>query len=504
MKFIKIFLCVLLILSILTPVFGIGSVSAALNISNKKPDTPVWTVAWITVPQVKVTFGSEIKTVIFPQERINYFNRAASVFKNYIEQNTNNAVEIKITFISIDIIPEFTSDYNDRIGFRARLTDEIKEKYNINDYDTWMVGWPFHQFWELSENNIWVMNETNKNWNWTNNEGHLISANLTYDTREIYLEAESSVDRYRFTSIHEFLHITEFWFRDRLGFELPYNIECIGNGHYALHNPEYFGYGSEYMVIGEVDFNFFADWLSNSVRDPNSRRKKYLGIPEEAWLHTPAKKIPVILEYNDESKQIETTYKNGIVPSDNSEAYIDLNSEMLILPETFAQSMKNPAYSTDGGKKWQKGKISIKQFPKLLGKKISLVLTNDYNSKTKQPAQDSVIITFETVEKRPKTNAGNLRISHSFDSGMWTLAKNGKGQAVLEGYQIALSQNTQAPPLNTDIWEAMPESGIPIMPHGTKRRFYFVRSLPLTEDGLYIPASRPFRVSPENQPRSKS
>lgn len=551
MKFLKNCVYFLLILTLIINFIPADKAEAAEN-------KPVWTVAWITIPQVRVHVGSVAQTVDFPDYRMTFFLKTASVFKNFIETHTKNAVEIKITFINVDIVPEFNSEYTDKIGFRARLTREIKEKYDIENYDTWIVGWPFHQFWELDSSNKWFMNETNKNWNYSDN-GRLTSANLTYDSREIYLEAESSMGRYKFTSIHEFLHITEFWFRNTLHFELPYNIPDSENGPFALHNPGYFGYGEEYNVISRIDYTFFIDWLRCRIRDPRYPKKlKYLGVPVEAWKQSPTH-ITVRFEHNNgitrentvHTRTILTTpnkpvrtkqtgdkvfrswhydenltvlahfphdvtgdvtfyakwgYASGCVPSSNPDAYIDLNNETLVLPSAFVNSMTNPnnpgnpAYSIDGEKKWKQGVITFEQFPKLLDKELTLVLTNNYDAQTKSPAKGASVITFEPIEKRPKTNAEKLRIKYSNDT--WTLARNGRGNAVFENYQIAQSSSEKTSVTENLNWQYMPEKGVPILPYGSKTQFYFVRSAPVaTADGKYIPASKPFRVSPLNQPK---
>ena len=553
MKSIKNFLCVLSVL-----ILFINYIPALAITAEAALEKPVWTVAWVSIPQVRVNVGSSVRTVNFPSERLNFFIKTASVFKNYIETHTNNAVDIQITFINVRIVPEFRSEYDDKIGFRARLTKEIKDLYDIESYDTWMVGWPFHQFWELDRNNRWFMNETNRNFNWNDN-GRLTSANLAYDMREIYLEAESTMNRFRFTSIHEFLHITEFWFRDMLNFELPYNIECVGNGHFALHNPGYFGYGEEYRIISEVDYGFFADWLSNRIRDPRSSGNKinYLGIPAEAWRQTPTK-ITVTLEKNNGSVQTDTVhtrtrlfkpaapaqtektgdrifrgwyyneeltvlasfpyniigdvtfyakwgYETGNVLSSHRDAYIDLNSETLVLPASFVKSIINPAYSTDGGRKWRRGEINAKQFPNLLNRKLTLVLTNNYDENEKSPAPGASIITFETIEKRPRTNAERLKINYDNladpTAGAWTLAKNGKGTAVFKGYQVTPSKSPRTPVVSEADWQFMTAKGVPLPPYNSDRQYYFVRSAPVTGDGVYIPASKPFRIIPANQAR---
>lgn len=549
MKLFKNLLCLLLILSM----FNMPADASPGRNTPQAP--PVWTVAWVIIPQVRVNVGNEVRTVNFPDYRRNFFVQTASVFKHFIETHTNRAVEIQVTFIDVGIVPEFDSEFTDRIGFRARLTPEIKDRYNIENYDTWMVGWPFHRFWELDETNRWFMNNTNRNWNWTNSSGELTSANLAYDIREIYLEAESSMDRYGFTSLHEFLHITEFWFRDALGFSLPFDVEGSENGHWALHNPGYFGYGPVYNIVSEVDFNFFIDWLGNNIRDPRYRPRRrgsarYLGIPAEAWQQSPTR-ITVTFDKNNGSVQTDTVhtrtritspavpeymngrifrgwhhdenltvlarfphdvvgnvtffakwgYESGYVPSDYPEAYIDLNNETLVLPSSFVRSAQSPAYSTNGGRTWQQGEIAFEQFPRMLDRGLSLVITNTYDTRTRRPARGAWVITFEPIARRPRTNPKRLRASYNNAGGewVWQLARNGRGAAIFEGYQITPSSSRRLPPISELDWQAMPEAGVPALPYG--RIYYFVRSVPVTDGENNIPASRPFRISPLSQER---
>jgi len=98
----------------------------------------------------------------------------------------------------------------------------------------------------------------------------------------------------------------------------------------------------------------------------------------------------------------ESIYKNNNIEIDSdlsSGLYkINLSTEKLILPPNFTYQ----AYSTNKGVKWVANKtFTENDFKKFLNKGGQLVFAQQYNSKTKRPAEDSLIILFPAITKRP-------------------------------------------------------------------------------------------------------
>ena len=295
-------------------------------------EKPVWKVAWIVIPEVNVWVGSELRLIDFPEPHLNLeeytltkarsmplvdrkalFIDTADVFKGYIEEKTNHAVMIEITHIEVDIVPEFTSNSPDRISVRACLTPEIKDKYNLENYNTWMVVWPFCSFWrygllevdgEIIETHYF--DRSRANFTFVDDLNFGDEVNSAYNERELCLLAQHSIEEYNSTAVHEFLHTTEIWFRDELDFPLPYKIFDGRIDSLALHNPHYYCYGTEYVsgVITEEKWNFYADWLSQKVPDPRNPGQ-YLGIPAEAWLYSPTGSITATFHLNNGEEPLD-------------------------------------------------------------------------------------------------------------------------------------------------------------------------------------------------------
>ncbi|MCL2763582.1 MAG: hypothetical protein FWD36_10375, partial [Treponema sp.] len=205
-------------------------------------------------------------------------------------------------------------------------------------------------------------------------------------------------------------------------------------------------------------------------------------IPAEVDMTAPDGKVFMGWYYIDEGVEYRTQFpfivlhdrilyakwgnrSNYMVPSDIIGAYIDLESEELILPEDFIVD----GYSINGGKTWKKGTLSSNAFKKLLNKELTLVLTTGLGHKPKQPYNDAEKITFEKIEKRPKANAEKLRLNYGnfadpdgTTPGAWSLAVRGVGSAVFEGYQIAQSANGKLSTI--DSWIDMPNNGIEVLP----------------------------------------
>lgn len=194
-----------------------------------------------------------------------------------------------------------------------------------------------------------------------------------------------------------------------------------------------------------------------------------------------------------------------LVPDiNNSGYYIDLDNEILIQLDDnyFGYS----AYSLDGGKTWKNGSRIF--LPTLLNKSIQLVLTDGYDSKQKKLFDDATIVEFPLIEARPKTNPDKLIIDYSIcadptniTTGAWTLVKKGSTTAYTDGIEIAPSRNGKTPDEVEDgiPWYGIDESGIPILPYGSAKQVYLARTAPVVSDGKYIPASKPFKLTPLTQ-----
>ncbi|MDR2878292.1 MAG: InlB B-repeat-containing protein [Fusobacteriales bacterium] len=542
MKFIKRFLGSLFILLFIINFLPSYEIQAEEN-------TPVWKVAWIVVPETVVHIGDEERTYILSDEKKTEYIDSSGFFEKFIEESTNYAVDIQIDMIEINTVPEFNSLTTDKISINPRLSQEIIDEYNIDEYDTWLVGW------SLDENRLYH----------DENPG-----GATFDENEIGLLLENSVldnlaDGIWGVCVHEFLHTTEFWFRNKLNFKLPYDIE-----EWALHHAIYYGYDVQdmpYEEASQLQLKWYSDWLSKKVRDPlypsEGHTEEYLGIPTEAWhqspthitvtfqpnngeatvsdivktgyvIERPENPTPPIPENEDEEKVFRGWYydeeltmnaffphyvvgdvtfyarwvnpgEGYIVPSDNSEAYIDLQTETIVLPSGFNIA----AYSVNGGGSWKKGRIMSEKIPGMFNKILDLVITDNYDSKAKKPADNAKIITFNTVEKRPKANILKLKPNYAVledptgvTAGKWVLAEKGSDTAIIDGYQIVRFPNGKLPkPPQKINWEDMP-AGIEILPYGSEKQTYFVRSSPITENGQYIPASKPFKIKPAVQTKA--
>jgi hypothetical protein len=121
------------------------------------------------------------------------------------------------------------------------------------------------------------------------------------------------------------------------------------------------------------------------------------------------------------------------------------------------------------------------------------MIADTYNTKTKRPEATGTTITFPPVLPRPKANILKLKPNYSLlaDStgltpGNWTLAPQGKGTPP-SGYEYSLASSE---------WKPFPLDGIDVLPVGSAKEKYLVRSAPVAESNTYIPASKTFKVSP--------
>jgi hypothetical protein len=474
--------CRRLFIFILAIAFILPVVPVAPASDGVEEDIPVWRVAWIAIPEVKVYVGDELRTARYhtyhtpgdPMPDPSYypekwFYDTAAKFKDYIEISTNHAVKIEITHITIENMPVFTSLSPYWIGFAARLPWEIREQYDIDSYDTWMAHWPF------VDTSAPVSSEIHDvAFNAYPIGGTFSGANIAFGAQEIYLQSQRHEDHFMLVAIHEFLHTTEAWFRDVLRYPLPYNGPP---NRFALHNPGYYGYGESYSDPSQVDWNFFRDWLSMNVPNPgypDNGLPEFLGIPPEAWRRSPSKaRLPAA---------------DGIVPSDAPGWFIDLSTETLHTPDNI--NPNDYAYNINNSKRWIRG---LPDIPRMLNRPSHLLIA-DYDATTKKPVLGGKLIYFPAIEARPRV-ATRLRPNYlpqadptGATPGAWVLSPRGRGEAVTENVEIALASGR----VRSGDWAAMPETGVAVT---GQRATYFVRTAPITEAGRYVPASRPYRVT---------
>jgi hypothetical protein len=192
-----------------------------------------------------------------------------------------------------------------------------------------------------------------------------------------------------------------------------------------------------------------------------------------------------------------------LVNGDVADAVINLSRETIALPSGFSVA----AYSTNGGAKWVVGALPKgDRWNKLFDKGLSLCLTNKFDHKTKQPADNAQQITFPTINKRPKGNPDKLVPNYLIHAdptgrtnGAWTLSqKSTKNNIVMtpsiEGYEMCVSDASGKKPNGK--WSPLPENGtlVEAAVKGQKK-LYFVRSI-ATDAGGYTPASSIFKVKP--------
>ncbi|MCL1877801.1 MAG: hypothetical protein FWF80_02995 [Defluviitaleaceae bacterium] len=540
MTFVKRVLCAFLLAALLVvyiPPLEVEAVS----------DVPVWRVAWVVIGGTRVQYGNNVAIYTVEESGMkDTFIEAASEFKDFIETHTNNAVDVQISIIEVNEIIELRSRHTDRVSLYPRLSSELKERYGLYDYDTWTVGWPFYV-------------------NWSPYHGTR-QGGAAYGIRETYVKlspnsATLSTNSARWPelmlwlTIHEFLHTTERWFRDSLRFPLPYDIGT-GDRHLtsALHHGEYFGFD----IFASSLEAWYPAWFSQTVPNPRypiNRLPQYLGIPPEAWHHTPSR-ISVTVNPNNGNEPIvdvgqtgrtierppnpEPTAATGdsefmgwyrnpdfthrawfphrvvgnvsfyarwgtrgalTVPSDNSEAYICLDAERLVLPPGFNRA----AHSINGGRTWQVGArhgITQQRFTSMLNRGLHLVITNSWDSARRRPADGATTITFEPIQARARRNPQRLRAFYHDDTwSLMTRVTNREPAPFFpEGtYDFVHSTTNQLPVSpewhNADVSFDMQ----PRRPRGDRtRNVFFFRTAPHVNqsENIFIPASRPFRITP--------
>lgn len=181
---------------------------------------------------------------------------------------------------------------------------------------------------------------------------------------------------------------------------------------------------------------------------------------------------------------------------DDKGAYIDLDSETLSLPNDYNVQ----AYSIDGGKRWKVGSVPI-SLTSLLNKQLQLKVTNEYNPKTKMPAPEAEIISFPIIQARPKANPNKLVINYGIAENAWTMSAKDGMVAITEGIQIATTSDGKTPIADDEgvSWKAIDDRGILVIPYGSQRQKYLMRTAPVVEEMMFVPASKVTKLSPLTQ-----
>ena len=182
-------------------------------------EKPIWKVAFITIPEVKVQVGSESNPRVLTRTTVAPVGRA-TLFKNFIEESAGHAVDIQVTSILAEEKFDFVSSSSSFINVHwdlTRLTSDMIEKYGLAEFDTWVVWWPFTNAAAGPDNLV------NYNANRNANGG---MAAMALSEREIYIPLNMGTGGVTLTSqfgtvlngrqyaavegtlIHEFLHTT--------------------------------------------------------------------------------------------------------------------------------------------------------------------------------------------------------------------------------------------------------------------------------------------------------
>ncbi|MCL2083544.1 MAG: S8 family serine peptidase [Oscillospiraceae bacterium] len=207
----------------------------------------------------------------------------------------------------------------------------------------------------------------------------------------------------------------------------------------------------------------------------------------------------------------------------DTEYWIDLHNETLILPEEFTPA----AYSTDGGKKWKnikfekktnafmpitekKHPLSKEKFPKLFGKDLILHISDKpYDKKSKQLETDAIVVKFEDVEKRPKEK---YKVNYSIaadttgkTTGAWLLTDS-KGVSLNHMVQVGVVKHKVIDDKGFGNFHPTrdgKEPGILIEPKSKgKDTEYFIRTAPSW--GPYRAAGKPKKIKVKNEQASTS
>ncbi|MBO4416381.1 MAG: hypothetical protein J5824_10445 [Lachnospiraceae bacterium] len=180
-------------------------------------------------------------------------------------------------------------------------------------------------------------------------------------------------------------------------------------------------------------------------------------------------------------------------------------------------------YSTDGGQKWKEAKTALtaKQFASMVNKGMTFMIADKYDKKNKGPADDAIIYEFAEIVKQEKGPKFKIDYTTWADS-----TGESTGQFILIGvasdktetnYTATLLRNTfeigiiSGKNLNEDGYGVWPVKGGltigAVEKSGTKEKVvknvYYIRTAPyLGNDGKYVPAGKPVKVSVAGQQKA--
>jgi surface protein len=177
--------------------------------------------------------------------------------------------------------------------------------------------------------------------------------------------------------------------------------------------------------------------------------------------------------------------------TNDTEAFINLTAEAVYIPFTVAE------YSVNGGRSWKRGTLpSGNAFSKLFNRELTLSVRSERNGGTR--------IDFPKINARPRSNAEKLRPWYGAET--WSLMERAaKSNNIINppdaptlAYEWVQGDTSDGRIATNPEWYFMPsEHGFNIVTAEKGVRIaYFFRSAPIGENGVYTPASKPFRVRP--------
>jgi hypothetical protein len=190
---------------------------------------------------------------------------------------------------------------------------------------------------------------------------------------------------------------------------------------------------------------------------------------------------------------------------------------------TLETTVAYKCYSTDGGTKWKEAKsaLSAKQIAAMVNKGMTFMIADSYDKKAKGPAEGANIYEFAEIVKQEKGPKFKIDYTTWADS-----TGESTGQFILIGvasdktetsYNATYLRNTfeigivSGKGLNEDGYGVWPVKGGltigAVEKSGTKEKVvknvYYIRTAPyLGNDGKYVPAGKPVKVSVSGQQKA--